>query len=158
MARAAGVIGEKWTLLILRSAFYGISRFGDFSEELGIARNILSNRLRWLVAHGVMERQLYQESPARYEYLLTAKGRALFPVLATIKHWADEWTEANGDDPEALVHHRCGGHDVHAVTSCSDCGAAIDPGEIRVEPPPAPVQARIAESLERWRHELADSA
>ena len=158
VARAAEIVGEKWTLLILRDAFYGVTRFGDFHADLGIARNILSNRLRWLVAHGVMTRQLYRESPDRYEYVLTPKGHALFPVLASLMHWGDEWTNATGERPQQLIHHECGRSGIHSVASCSHCGSELEARGVRVEPLPDQIADRVSRSLDRWRAEMTDTS
>ena len=89
VARPLGVVGERWTLLILRDAFNGVRRFEDFQESLGIARNILTDRLQTLVAQGVLEKRRYQEHPERFEYRLTAKGRDLFPVLVALMQCGD---------------------------------------------------------------------
>src|SRR2546429_6027218 len=82
IARTLEVVGEWWTLLILRDVFRGITRFDDFQQNLGIARNVLTTRLNTLVEHEVLERSLYHEHPARYEYYLTERGLDLFPVIA----------------------------------------------------------------------------
>src|SRR4051794_17159634 len=95
IARSLEVIGEWWTLLILRDAFLGVTRFEEFQERSGIARNILSARLDTLVEHGVLERHCYDEARSRYDYVLTDKGKALWPVLVTIRQWGDEWEVGN---------------------------------------------------------------
>src|SRR6478752_4646818 len=91
IARSLEVIGEWWTLLILRDAFFGVTRFEVFQERLGIARNVLAARLDALVDHGVFERRCYDEARSRFDYVLTDKGKALWPVLVTIRQWGDEW-------------------------------------------------------------------
>jgi len=155
VARATEVIGERWTLLILRDALYGVTRFVDFQADLGIARNILSNRLRWLVAHGVMTRQLYQEQPQRYEYLLTDKGRDFFPVLVALMRWGDTWA-ANGEAPRTLTHHACGREGVHSLASCSNCGQELKAESVHIDPLPKTIRHRLDEAIERWRHDLTD--
>src|SRR5215218_9699954 len=89
IARALEVIGERWTILILRDAFLGIRRFDDFQRSLGIARNVLNARLQRLIDAGVLERRLYQERPLRYEYRLTQRGRDLWPALVSLMQWGD---------------------------------------------------------------------
>src|SRR3954464_11704490 len=84
IARAMEILGERWTFLILREAFYGVRRFSDMQRNLGIARNILSTRLQTLVAAGILERRLYHSEPERYEYRLTEAGRHLYPAVATV--------------------------------------------------------------------------
>src|SRR3954468_10004795 len=90
VGRAMDILGERWTMLIMREAFYGVRRFSDMQRNLGIARNILSTRLQNLVRAGILERRLYQEEPERFEYRLTDAGRALYPAIITIMRWGDE--------------------------------------------------------------------
>jgi DNA-binding HxlR family transcriptional regulator len=96
IARALDVVGEWWTLLVVREAFRGVRRFDGFSERLGIAPNILSARLKKLVRHGVLEPRRYAEHPERFEYRLTAKGRQLFPVIIALLTWGDHWYAEDG--------------------------------------------------------------
>ena len=85
------LIGERWTILIVRDAFLGVRRFDDFQRSLGIARNVLQARLELLVDEGILERRLYQEHPPRHEYRLTEKGEALQPAVRALKRWANAW-------------------------------------------------------------------
>jgi len=117
-------IGEWWTLLILRDLFIGLSRFDDLRADLGIASNILSDRLDTLVGRGIVERRPYQEHPARSEYVLTPKGEDLFPVIAALMRWGDRW-EADAAGPPALVVHAECGEVTQAVVVCSHCGLAL---------------------------------
>jgi DNA-binding HxlR family transcriptional regulator len=89
VARSLEVVGERWTLLIIRDAFLGLRRFEQFQENLGIARNVLTDRLNRLVDEGILERVPYSERPARYEYRLTQKGRDLNIALAGLRQWGD---------------------------------------------------------------------
>ncbi|MDY7105293.1 MAG: helix-turn-helix domain-containing protein [Actinomycetota bacterium] len=91
VAQALEVVGDPWTLLIVRDALFGVRRFDTFQERLGIPRNTLANRLDLLVRHGVLERRQYQDRPARHEYVPTAKGRDLQPVLLMLVRWGDRW-------------------------------------------------------------------
>ncbi|HXD60162.1 MAG TPA: helix-turn-helix domain-containing protein [Thermoleophilaceae bacterium] len=117
------LIGERWTLLILRDAFHRVRRFEDFQRRLGIARNVLSNRLQTLVDAGILERRLYQEHPARYEYRLTEKGIDLWPVLMALVHWGDKYL-AEGGPPVLIEHRDCGGVvDDHLM--CERCGKPL---------------------------------
>src|SRR5262249_8199804 len=104
IARTLEVVGEWWTLLILRDAFLGIGRFDDFQRRLGIARNVLTDRLQRLVEHGILERHRYQERPERFEYRLTAKGQDLHPVILSLLRWGDRWT-AGEEGPPLLLEH-----------------------------------------------------
>ena len=90
LARTLEVVGERWTLLIVRDAFFGVRRFDDWQARLGVARNVLAARLKALVEQGVMETRLYSEHPPRKDYVLTRKGRDLLPVILTLKAWGDQ--------------------------------------------------------------------
>ena len=135
IARSLEIVGEWWTLLILRDAFLGIKRFDDFQQRLGIARNILTNRLDTLVGAGVLERQVYDEGRERYDYVLTDKGRALWPVLVTIRQWGDEWVLGEGNEPVELVHRSCGAV-THAQLACDHCGEPLDVRAVRAQAGP----------------------
>lgn len=125
IARALAVIGERWTLLVIREAFLGVRRFDGFHERLGIARNVLTQRLTRLVAEGVLEKVPYQECPIRHEYRLTERGRDLYPVLVGLMAWGDRWCPP-ADGPQRVLVHRDCGHVVEAATTCPDCGAPMD--------------------------------
>ena len=132
LARSLAVVGDRWTLLILRDAFLRVRRFDDFQANLGIARRVLTDRLATLVEHGVFQKVAYQEKPTRYEYRLTKKGLALYPVIVSLVHWGDAHYAGRNGPP---VHHRhkgCG-HRFHSVMTCSECGEAIDPRDVAVE-------------------------
>jgi DNA-binding HxlR family transcriptional regulator len=135
IARSLEVIGEWWTLLILRDAFLGITRFEAFQERLGIARNILAKRLDTLVEAGVLERRPYDEARERYDYRLTDKGRALWPVLTTIRQWGDEWILGEGNEPVEIVHTRCGERTTAEVV-CGHCGERLEGRAVRAVPGP----------------------
>lgn len=135
VAQALEVVGEWWTPLILRDAFLGVRRFEDFQRRLGIARNVLSDRLESLVEHGVLERRPYQDRPPRDEYLLTEKGRDLAPVLHALREWGDRWVFGPDEAPLRIVHERCG-RPTRAVVTCEHCGEELRPGETRAEPGP----------------------
>lgn len=132
IARTLDVIGERWSLLIIRDAFYGVRRFDDFQRDLGVARNILTDRLSKLVATEVLERVQYEERPPRFEYKLTQKGRELLPVLLTMMQWGDRWS-SDDSPPVTLTHTKCG-HDTHPVLTCAHCGEELRRSELRVHP------------------------
>ena len=115
IAQSLEVVGEWWTLLILRDAFLGVRRFEDFVERLGISRNVLTIRLDSLVAAGILERRPYDEGRGRYDYLLTDKGRALWPVMTALRQWGDEWIYGDGHEPLLIEHRSCG-----CVTTAAD--------------------------------------
>jgi DNA-binding HxlR family transcriptional regulator len=129
MARTLDVIGEWWTLLIVRDAFLGARRFEDF-RTMGIADNILAARLKRLVENGLFERHPYQERPVRYEYVLTDKGRALLPVIAALRDWGREWTD--GPDRSSRLAHRDCGHDVALTLYCDECERAVTMPDLAV--------------------------
>lgn len=136
LARALVVVGDRWTLLVLRECFLKVRRFEQFQARLGIARRVLTERLAHLVAAGVLERVAYQDRPARYEYRLTDKGLDLYPVVLALVHWGDAHY-AGPEGPPLLHRHRACGHQFHSVMACSECGEALDPRGVEVEENPA---------------------
>jgi DNA-binding HxlR family transcriptional regulator len=123
VARALEVVGERWTLLIVRDAFHGVRRFEDFQRRLGLARNILADRLQRLCAAGIFERVRYQERPERYEYRLTESGHDLWPVIIALRGWGDRHMAPSGP-PVRLEHRGCGGEVMNRVV-CADCDATL---------------------------------
>lgn len=135
IAQALEQIGEWWTLLIIRDAFLGVTRFDDFRERLGIARNILTSRLDTLVDADILERRLYDEARERYDYVLTAKGRALWPVLTTLRQWGDKHIVGRGNEPIKLRHETCGSITT-AHLACDSCHERLSARDARVVPGP----------------------
>jgi DNA-binding HxlR family transcriptional regulator len=135
VARALEVLGDRWTLLVIRDAFLGVRRFDDFQRSLGIARNVLADRLGRLVDEGVLERRRYQERPERHEYRLTAKGLDLLPVTMSLMTWGDRYYAPAEGPPRVVRHRGCGGV-VTGHMMCERCGAALGPGDVRAEPGP----------------------
>jgi len=136
IARALEVLGERWTLLIVRDALLGLRRFDDFQRSLGIARNVLTDRLGRLVEAGVLERVRYHDRPPRYEYELTATGRDLTVPLIALMHWGDRHLATAAGPPRLTRHHDCGG-DLLVTLACTSCGERVDPGHMDVLPGPA---------------------
>ncbi len=135
IAGALEVVGERWSLLIVRNIFLGLRRFDEIQENLGIARNVLQTRLRRLQDHGVLEKRLYQERPARYEYRLTEKGLDLWPTMVALMQWGDRYEAPAGGPPVLLEHRGCGGQvDEHRV--CAACGRKLTPRDVRALPGP----------------------
>jgi DNA-binding HxlR family transcriptional regulator len=131
VARALEVIGERWTLLIVRDALLGMSRFSEFQRSLGIARNVLADRLERLVGAGLMERR--QEGGAGHpEYVLTDKGRRLEPTIFQLMRWGDEFYVAPGGPPRIAVHKGCGGLVDHEL-ECGRCGARVRYGDFEIQ-------------------------
>jgi len=108
VGQALEALGDWWTLLIVRDAFLGVRRFGDFERDLGIAKNILASRLEHLVAHGIFEKVDIGTQGQRFEYRLTDKGEALLPVLTAMREWSDEWIFGRGNEPVVMVERRTG--------------------------------------------------
>jgi len=128
------VIGDRWTLLILRDLFRGVRRFSQLEDNLGIAKNLLASRLSKLVAADIVTKIPYQDKPIRHEYFLTQKGRDLSPSLVALMRWGDRWCN-DGTPPTLLVHSECG-TPLNQITQCPTCDESLDPDEIRSRPGP----------------------
>jgi DNA-binding HxlR family transcriptional regulator len=138
VAQCLEVVGEWWSLLIVRDVFLGVTRFDEFQERLGISRNILDHRLSRLVEAGVLAKVPYSEHPPRFDYHLTDKGRDLWPVLTAMRQWGDRYAAPDG--PPMLVTHEGCGQVSEAVMTCSACGAPIAARDVRAAPGPGAVE------------------
>ena len=158
LAGTVDVFGDSWTLLIVRDALQGLTRFDEFKRSLNVAGNTLSDRLGRLVDAGVMTKRFYQDNPPRYEYLLTEKGRDFFPVLTGMLAWGDRWLDDGAGAPVVLHHHEPD-HKIVPRVVCTKCGEPVVHSDIqfcvgpgypddvrpeldmreRLAPPPAPV-------------------
>lgn len=134
-ARTLSVVGDRWSLLILRDCFMRVRRFEDFHDRLGIARPILTDRLRKLVANFVLTRVAYQQNPTRYEYRLTQKGIDLYPVIMAMVHWGNVHMADRKGRPLLHRHNACG-HDFDPVMACSECGEEIAARQVSIRPGP----------------------
>ena len=142
IARALEVVGERWSLLIIRDAlFAGSTRYSDFQRSLGIATNILKDRLDGFVDAGIMRRHQYSGQPELYEYLLTDKGRDLAPALIALTEWGDRWSAPDG--PPILYSHTVCGSGVSHEVVCATCGRVNDPAEVQARPGPGMTTERI---------------
>jgi DNA-binding HxlR family transcriptional regulator len=141
VARTIAVIGDRWSLLILRECFLRTRRFEAFQSALGITRHLLAERLRKLVRFGVLRRLPYQESPKRHEYILTQKGLDLYPIMMAIVHWGDTHMVDQRGRP-VLHEHRMCGKTFDPVMVCSQCHAPLAPKEVQVRPGPGSPRAR----------------
>lgn len=135
VARTLSVIGDRWTMLILREAFRGPVRFDGLQQRLGVTRHVLAGRLSRLVEQGVLEQRAYQERPVRHDYALTEKGRALFPVLLAMMAWGDRWMDG-GSGPPVLFRHRDCGATFPAASVCPQCGGALTPDTVSLRKGP----------------------
>jgi len=129
VARTLSVVGDRWTLLVLRDAFLGVRRFEAFQRNLGISRHRLADRLKKLVQHGILERRPYQERPERLEYRLTEKGIDLYPILIAIVGWGDRWM-ADEQGPPMLYRHRGCGKLALPTLHCPECGEPVTARDI----------------------------
>ena len=129
IARTLEVVGERWTLLVIRDVFRGRRRFDQLQESLGIATNVLSSRLDRLVDANILERVPYQEKPPRHEYRLTERGLELRTPLIALMHWGDRYLAPDG--PPMVTEHATCGAPVVAQLICTGCGEPVAPGELR---------------------------
>jgi DNA-binding HxlR family transcriptional regulator len=143
LARSLSVLGDRWTLLILRDAFLRVRRFEEFEKSLKIARRVLAERLALLVDEGILARVPYQDNPPRYEYRLTEKGLELYPVIISLVHWGDRYYAGKKGPPLLHTHKTCG-HDFRSVLTCSECGEPITAHDVVVHPGPGAKKRAIA--------------
>ena len=137
---ALSLVGERYSLLVVREIRYGRTRFTQLLNGTGAARDVLTRRLRELEEAGIVERRLYSERPPRYEYVLTEAGEELHPVLLQLKEWGDRHLNA-GAEP-VIFEHTCGA-EFHATTVCEACGKPIRGGDLTVSGGTHPVEATL---------------
>jgi len=148
VARALEQVGEWWTLLIIREAFFGVRRFTEFEQRLGISRNILSERLGKLVEFGILERQKVVGRGNPQDYKLTRKGLDLFPVIVALLQWGDKWINHEQGAPVVLFE-RESGSEIGPVRVLSHSGVPLRPSRVAIGPGPgadATILARLSES------------
>lgn len=131
VARALQIIGDRWSFMLIREMFFGVRRFDEFQANLGIASNILTDRLQRLTEHGIVEKRQYQVRPERFEYRFTARGRDLYASMIVMMHWGDKWL-SKGRPPLILRHRDCQ-HDFFARVVCSECREELDPRQVEYE-------------------------
>jgi DNA-binding HxlR family transcriptional regulator len=131
IARTLDVAGEWWSPLILRDVAYGVRRFRELQENLGVSANVLADRLETLVSEGLLETRVYQERPERHEYHLTEKGLDLVPALLALMAWGDRWAWSGGRGPITVVHEACG-EKVSVELRCERCDSQVASDELRV--------------------------
>ena len=151
LARALEDVGEWWSLMIVREAMYGTRRFDGFCERLGIARNVLTTRLNRLVEVGVLTREPAADDPRFFEYLLTAKGRDLLPVLAALLHWGDRWM-GRGDGPPVVIAETATGREIQPMLVRTADGEPLGLDEVVVAAGPgatSQTRNRLAEQARR---------
>jgi DNA-binding HxlR family transcriptional regulator len=141
VAQCLEVVGEWWSMLIIRDAFLGVTRFDQFQERLGISRNVLNQRLAHLVEAGVLVKVPYMDHPPRYDYRLTEKGRDLWPVLTSMRQWGDKYAAPDGP-PLEVIHKECG-HPLDAVMTCAACGERVAARDARAAMGPGGVEPLV---------------
>jgi DNA-binding HxlR family transcriptional regulator len=129
IAKSLAVIGDRWTLLIIRDCFLGTKRFDDFQKQIGVTRHVLSDRLNKLVEAQVLQKIEYQNKPTRYEYRLTQMGIDIFPIIISLAQWSNKWILAEDEVPIVYKHLKCDTI-THAVMGCSNCGEELNPRDI----------------------------
>mgnify|MGYP000565370467 CR=1 FL=1 len=142
VSRSLSVVGDKWTLLIIRSAFLGTRRFSDFQSEIGMTRHRLSDRLNKLVEEQVFDKVEYQNNPVRYEYRLSERGKELYPIIISLVKWGDKWLAGEDGKPMEYIHNTCG-NKVMPTLTCPACTEEINPRDMTVLPGPA-IKAAIS--------------
>jgi DNA-binding HxlR family transcriptional regulator len=135
IASALELVGERWTLLVIREVFNGHRRFGEMQRSLGVARNVLSTRLQRLVDEEILERRPYSEHPDRYEYFLTEKGLDLWPALIALLNWGDRYSPSPEGPRRLIVHKECGGT-VSERGICESCGKLLTARDAKQVPGP----------------------
>ena len=132
MFHSIDTIGDRWSGLLLAALYFGLHRYDDISAAMGIATNILADRLRRLLAAGAIEQHLYQDRPPRHEYRLTAKGWDLYPFVIALHDWATAWVPSPFG-PGLKLRHRLCAHTLRSMMSCDQCDAAVDPREVGIK-------------------------
>lgn len=146
IARTLSIIGDRWTMLVLRDAFSGIRRFEHFQNSLELTRHVLADRLKKLEREGILKRVKYQERPDRYEYRLTEKGFDLYPIVVSILKWGDKYT-AEDEIPVELEHRNCGGAaDPRYV--CGTCGEELKPRDVQPRMKAGAGERKVSEEKE----------
>jgi len=136
VARTLSVIGDRWTILIIRDVFLGLRRFELIQRDLGLTPHRLSDRLRGLVRDGILTRVAYEKRPPRFEYRLTEKGIDLYPLIVVMMEWGDRWMAGRAGPPVELVHRTCG-HSIKPELTCPSCKSKIEPREMSAQAGPA---------------------
>ncbi len=148
MARSLEILGDWWTLLVVREAFFGTRRFADFEANLGISKNILTKRLAHLLEHGVLARVDAGVHGHRYEYELSAKGKDLITVLTALRQWGDRWVFGEGREPLLVVDARTG-RPIPRVRLLAEGGEPLRAGDIAVRPGPGASRATLSRHRRR---------
>ncbi|RDK11905.1 winged helix-turn-helix transcriptional regulator [Cupriavidus lacunae] len=126
VARSVEIVGDKWTILVLRELYMGATRFEEIQIQTEANPQMLASRLKALEADGMVERRAYNQRPLRYEYHLTKKGQAFYPVIYALRAWGETWCKQKGEGLAVRFVHRACGHDVGTASFCKHCGVPVD--------------------------------
>ena len=148
MFHSVDTVGDRWTAVLLAALFFGLKRYDDINAALGIATNILADRLRLLLSAGVIERHIYQERPPRHEYRLTEKGFDLVPFTLAMHEWGARWMPSPHGPVIRLQHSSCG-HHLRSRLTCKACGQLVDPHDVMIAAPPKARRPRVAHPQRR---------
>ena len=135
LARALELVGERWTMLVLRDAFYGVRRYSDFLSHVRAPRAVLADRLQALTDAGVLDKRRYQDAPARHEYVLTEAGERLWPAVYSLSQWGEEFIPYDGGVRRVFAHAVCGTR-LDPTGSCPECGHFVPPRDVEMRPGP----------------------
>jgi DNA-binding HxlR family transcriptional regulator len=155
IGQALEAFGDWWSLLIVRDAFFGVRRFGDFERNLGISKNILSARLSHLVDHEILRRVDVGSEGEHFEYRLTEKGEALLPVLTALREWSDEWVFGRGNEPVIVQDRRTGGR-LPKLRVTDAAGRPLSRRDLRTVPGPGASRATRRLLTQRVRPPASD--
>lgn len=158
VAHSAGLIGDRWSILIVRELLLGQSRFQDLQAQTGATSQMLAARLKRLVAEGLVERQAYSERPLRHEYHLTPKGRALTPVVLALREWGEQWCKPAGTEPATRMFHRTCGTELALDGNCPACGRIVAWPDMRGHPGEAWAEERRRRAADFSDHRRAPAA
>ena len=131
VARSLSILGDRWTLLIIRNALLNTKRFDDFHEQLGMTRHLLAERLNRLIEHGIMVKVPYQTTPKRYEYTLTEQGKSLYPIILSLSEWGNQWLNPDQQYPQLHYLHKNCGQITRPSIRCSCCGEILQATTIK---------------------------
>ncbi|GJG98448.1 helix-turn-helix domain-containing protein [Cupriavidus pauculus] len=126
VARSVDVVGDKWTILVLRELYMGATRFEEIQIQTEATPQMLTSRLKALEADGMVERRPYNERPLRYEYHLTKKGWAFYPVIYALRAWGETWSKEKGEGLAVRFVHKTCGHDIGVASVCKHCGVPVE--------------------------------
>jgi DNA-binding HxlR family transcriptional regulator len=159
IARTLSVVGDRWTMLIIRDVFLGIRRFDAIQHDLRLTPHRLSDRLRKLVRDEILVRVAYERHPHRFEYRLTRKGLDLYPLIVVLVEWGDRWMAGREGVPVELVHRPCG-HSIRPELICPNCKSKIEPREMSARPGPALKKRALGDgtTVKQSRTKLASQA